>query len=189
MKKKSKTLSQTLMLTLLLSIFSIFSFGISAKAWSGVSSSLVPNPASEFCDKVAKGEVLIYQSLNDNSGETGYCKIGDALIEEWSLFYATDGGEKSKAIDFYFNPKPLALPHSINNMSMPNPASYYCHQLGGDLVLVSDKNDGPLGGGQIGVCRFDDRSMMEEWTLFRAYNHPSNKNFTDFLKSYHWPKI
>ena len=53
------------------------------------------------------------------------------------------------------SPEPIA--------GMPNPASVYCEQEGGKLVIRQDAT-----GGQYGVCVFSDGSECEEWAFLRG---------------------
>jgi putative hemolysin len=60
----------------------------------------------------------------------------------------------------------LALPAVAGTSSgagCGNPASVYCNQVGGQSFVVLDAD-----GGQRGLCRLTDDSVIEEWTLFRG---------------------
>lgn len=46
---------------------------------------------------------------------------------------------------------------------MPNPASVHCRDQGGILELRQQ-----AGGGVIGMCRFPDGRVCEEWAFFRS---------------------
>jgi inhibitor of cysteine peptidase len=46
---------------------------------------------------------------------------------------------------------------------MPNPASVYCGQAGGNLEIRTDAT-----GGQYGMCAFKNGTSCEEWALFRG---------------------
>ena len=46
---------------------------------------------------------------------------------------------------------------------MPNPASVHCRDQGGSLELRQQ-----AGGGVIGMCRFPDGRVCEEWAFFRS---------------------
>jgi len=48
------------------------------------------------------------------------------------------------------------------SVGMPNPASVFCQENGGTLVLQT-RGD----GGQYGVCLFEDNLQCEEWAMFR----------------------
>ncbi|AKQ55858.1 putative hemolysin [Bordetella hinzii] len=50
-------------------------------------------------------------------------------------------------------------------IGMPNPASAYCIERGGRLVI----EDRPAG--QIGICTLPDGTRIEEWELYRR-DHP-----------------
>lgn len=47
------------------------------------------------------------------------------------------------------------------SVGMANPASVYCTDKGGTLVIKD------TGKGQIGICRLPDGSQIEEWELYR----------------------
>ena len=47
---------------------------------------------------------------------------------------------------------------------LANPASVYCEENEGSLEIIDD----PEGGGQYGICFFDDGSFCEEWQFFRG---------------------
>jgi putative hemolysin len=53
---------------------------------------------------------------------------------------------------------------------LPNPASVYCEQNGGNLEIRQDS-----AGGQYGVCVFPDGSECDEWAYFRGECSPGNK--------------
>jgi putative hemolysin len=48
-------------------------------------------------------------------------------------------------------------------VGLPNPASVYCEQQGGTL-LMQTRGD----GGQYGVCLFTDNLQCEEWAMYRG---------------------
>jgi hypothetical protein len=52
---------------------------------------------------------------------------------------------------------------------MPNPASVYCEEKGGQLEIREDDS-----GGQTGYCVFEDGSECEEWTYFRGECQPGD---------------
>jgi putative hemolysin len=52
---------------------------------------------------------------------------------------------------------------------MPNPASVYCEQNGGDLELRQDAS-----GGVAGICVFPDGSECDEWAYFRSECKPGD---------------
>jgi putative hemolysin len=53
--------------------------------------------------------------------------------------------------------------------NLPNPASVYCEQNGGQLDLRQDS-----AGGVMGVCVFADGSECDEWAYFRGECQPGN---------------
>jgi putative hemolysin len=58
-------------------------------------------------------------------------------------------------------PQPAATPQPAGQIA--NPASEYCVEQGGTL-LIQDRSD----GGQYGVCVFEDNRQCEEWAMFRG---------------------
>ena len=46
---------------------------------------------------------------------------------------------------------------------LPNPASVYCVESGGELEIRTDPS-----GGQVGICVFPDGTECEEWALYRG---------------------
>jgi len=107
----------------------------------------MPNPASVYC-KENGGKLEI---RDEDGGQIGYCIFDDGSeCEEWAFMRGTcePGG------------KPVG---------MPNPASVYCEEQGGDLDIRNEE------GGQTGYCIFDDGSECEEWTFFRGECGPGSK--------------
>ena len=56
-----------------------------------------------------------------------------------------------------------------NNVTIANPASKNCLDLGGNLFIVSGEE------GQYGLCVFNGKGICEEWSLFKG-----ECNITDF---------
>lgn len=52
---------------------------------------------------------------------------------------------------------------------IPNPASEHCVDEGGRLDIRED-----AGGGEYGVCMFDDGSECEEWAFHRGECRPGS---------------
>jgi putative hemolysin len=50
-----------------------------------------------------------------------------------------------------------------NAAQLPNPASQFCVENGGELSIEESGS-----GGQFGVCTFQDGKQCEEWALFRG---------------------
>jgi putative hemolysin len=51
-----------------------------------------------------------------------------------------------------------------------NPSSVYCRDQKGFGIAVDENG---FGGGQFGLCRLSDNSMIEEWTFFRQQSQES----------------
>jgi len=56
-----------------------------------------------------------------------------------------------------------------NESGLPNPASVYCTEQGGDLEIRTDAD-----GNQYGVCIFSDGSECDEWAFFRGECRPGD---------------
>ncbi len=107
----------------------------------------MPNPASVYCEEQG-GQLEI--RTDDVGGQYGVCIFDDGSeCEEW---------------DFY-NGK--CAPEDAEIVGMPNPASVYCEEQGGQLEIRSDAD-----GGQYGVCIFSDGSECDEWAFFRGECKP-----------------
>lgn len=126
----------------------------------------MPNPASVAC-KNKGGHTAIYRA---SEGEIGICVLDRALIEEWTFRKATTDGATTQATQAFLQHKPLMSPSPMaGRPAMPNPASVYCKQVHGESkILASD-------AGETGFCKFADRSMIEEWTLFSG---PTAEGYT-----------
>jgi putative hemolysin len=103
------------------------------------------NPASKFC--VDQG----YQSeiRDEAGGQVGYCLFPDGSeCEEWA-FYRGECAPSSES-----QPTPAQL---------ANPASENCVAVGGTWTI-----ENRVGGGQYGICLFEDNMQCEEWALLRG---------------------
>ena len=56
-------------------------------------------------------------------------------------------------------------PQITGSIGLANPASTYCINKGGKLVIAKDKE-----GNEFGVCHLPDGTQIEEWALFRRDN-------------------
>ena len=64
----------------------------------------------------------------------------------------------------------------------PTPAKAYCAYIGGQPTLTGYYARG-RDGGQIGLCRFEDGSFMEEWTLlYNAAGEPRGIDLTTVMR-------
>ncbi|OAN46076.1 hypothetical protein A6A03_01680 [Chloroflexus islandicus] len=66
-------------------------------------------------------------------------------------------------------PSPQRPPTATPVAGLANPASTYCIEQGGQLEIQSTE------GGQIGVCRFSDGTVCEEWAFFRGECRPGER--------------
>ncbi len=48
---------------------------------------------------------------------------------------------------------------------LPNPASVYCEEQGGEVVIVTADD-----GSQSGICRLPDGTEVDEWEYYREHN-------------------
>lgn len=62
-------------------------------------------------------------------------------------------------------------------IGMPNPASVFCIQQGGEVILKKDENNASYG-----MCKFKDGSEIEEWAYFRAHHKAENETQSTIKK-------
>jgi putative hemolysin len=62
-----------------------------------------------------------------------------------------------------------------NMPGMPNPASVFCQEQGGQLEIRTEN------GGEVGYCRFLDGSECEEWNFFKGDCLPASASVCSFL--------
>lgn len=59
-----------------------------------------------------------------------------------------------------------------SKIGMPNPASIYCADQGGELRIMKNTE------GEMGICFFEDGSHCEEWVYYRK-ECTKGENFTE----------
>lgn len=155
---------------LILSVFAFLSsLALSSAAQAGGSSSVGPaNPASLLCAKLG-GK---YASGFEPAGEHGLCQFGRAMIGEWTLWRHKNGIPQEAVQVFLLSQEMLGEYQPM----IPNPASVHCGKVGGQVLIVADRN-----GGQFGLCNFSDGSSIEEWTLFIGAADKANKQLVRAL--------
>jgi putative hemolysin len=67
-------------------------------------------------------------------------------------------------------PVETSVPEATGQVGLPNPASVYCEENGGQVDIRSDSD-----GNQYGVCVFPDGSECDEWAFFRGECSPSSQ--------------
>lgn len=137
-------------LTLVISGGSVHALGL-ANGEGGKESSGIPNPAAVYCKEKGGTSVM----LQSNQGELGFCEFDRGLIGQWTLLHNRQ--EQTEAARLFLQHPEIEV--SVNG----NPASIYCEKLNGKVEILKDQD-----GNEWGVCRFSDRSVIEEWTLFRG---------------------
>jgi putative hemolysin len=142
-------------LTMILSLTSVLGF---AKLTTKNNIQL-GNPASSFC--VKKDGVL--QLYSSQKGEVGICWFEQGGVEEWTLYqYLRGSHQKLKAIE-------LLLSHSHEKKSLDeDSAKKYCGLHGGQIEILSSKE---RPDSSITLCRLNDRSALESWTLYYGVSH------------------
>ena len=104
----------------------------------------IANPASVNC--IEKGGTL--EIMDTPAGQIGICTLPDGTeCEEWA---------------FYNGECPDQEASQQGNTQLANPASVYCENNGGKLMIV----DSPEG--QKGLCTLPDGTECEEWAYFRG---------------------
>ncbi len=62
---------------------------------------------------------------------------------------------------------PTPAPAATPGVGLPNPASVFCQEKGGQLKIARD-----AAGNESGLCLFPDGSQCEEWAFFRGECQP-----------------
>ena len=118
---------------------------------------------------------------SETGSDVRLCSFGRGIIGEETFSKV----KQSKAVAIFLNPPPAppipppaAAPSGGPRKipSAPNPSSRKCQQVGGHTVIVREP------AGDFSVCEFSDRSMIEEWTLFRGRSDDLNKLLTAALE-------
>ena len=146
----------------------LFLCSFSAAFAGATTSSGVPNPSSVFCNDSGG----TFELFTSTSGQSGYCRLDRALIEEWTFWRVVKQETPKMATRAYLDHVPFEQPYFI-----ANPASQYCVQVGGSLRIANS-----IKGDQVGLCEFSDRSEIEEWTLFRGPEDAGNVKLTQLLQ-------
>ena len=103
------------------------------------------NPASDYCVKQGGKSIIVKSS----KGDYGVCMLKDGTaMEEWEYYRQNNTPRNTEAAV----------------IGMPNPASAYCVEQGGESILVRSKK------GDFGVCRLKDGTAVEEWEYYRENN-------------------
>jgi putative hemolysin len=140
--------------------YAALSVSLAPVAMAGVG---LPNPASQLCVELG-GTLKPY--VQEDGGAVSLCVFQDdvylnGLIEEWTLFrYKKGDAAQSLAVKAYFDHVAYQAP---TQGPVGHPALRYCEQVGGTRLIITEAS-----GDQSGVCRFEDGSQLEEWTLFRG---------------------
>lgn len=116
-------------------------------------------PAENFCKEYG-GILKSFKTKDDTSIAT--CVMGVAKIELLTLYNA----KQTKAVEVFMTG---GIPSGSDGPHLGNPASIFCEVNGGESRVALDEN------GEFSYCQFTDKSMMEEWTLFKGLQSPDNE--------------
>lgn len=128
-----------MMRVLLLSLIMIFT------GFAGTTARADKDSWKQSCQK-AQG---IFSVLKQGSGELPVCFFGEAVVGAESLSEAQDEGAKIQSLDAYKKGRTASVRGGV------------CGAFDAELVTA---NDGK--GNVYNFCRFEDRSVMEETTLW-----------------------
>lgn len=137
----------------------------SAWAWGGGSSSVggdVPglqNPASIHCLDVGGKLEILY----GKDGQTGFCFLGRAAIEQWTLYRAQIQGPSQASNAFLRQTAPQG--------------EFSCQGFGGVVEVWRS----PDARRSVRACRFHDRSMIEVDTLKAGFEAPGYETLASRL--------
>jgi len=120
--------------------------------WEG---GMMPNPAAVYC--IFQGGKGIIYSLPE--GDAGYCNFSGMICDEWEYFRSNG----TKCVPFEEQSKG----NESNSSRLPNPASVYCEEQGGILIMHTDER------GTGGYCNISGK-ICEEWEYFRSNGSTCN---------------
>lgn len=144
----------------------------------GAERSSVPNPSASKCLDLG-GE---YIGFAGERGQFAMCSIDGAAVGAWTLYRATvEPRIAQMATDFFLSHPPVQWPGCsarVPCVGMPNPAAYYCGQLGGEYQTYLS-TDIYLS---VSVCEFADSSLIDAWVLLAGAE--SHRVLADLLAVY-----
>ena len=117
------------------------------------------NPASRLCAKL-DGHLEIYGGTD---GERGICWLGQAGVEEWTLYQYLRGSHKKLLVI-----ESLKKRGDQNLSRDKDSARKFCTNQGGELESFQSRERPDT---HILICEFKDGSSVESWTLFHGMNH------------------
>jgi len=164
-----KTIARSLGLSLLLAACAGPQAGGVAPALSGpgVYGSGAPDPAAVKCATLGGSAAQLLAARR----QLGLCRVEQALIDDWTLFWATTSHQLGEAARAFLARRP-ALPSPAGD-----PAASCCAAAGGRLLPVDDE-----AGRRRGVCRFEDDSLIGADTLLRGPEQEGNRRLAALLR-------
>jgi hypothetical protein len=114
----------------------------------------------------------VYEALNGQAGEEGYCSFDSSIISSWSLTLYFKN-ETQRAITLFLKPE-----IKISNAKLTEPLNpeTFCSQNNGQIQFFKNSL-----GHVYQICRFDDDSSIEAQTFFFGKDHRNNRRFTQIL--------
>lgn len=127
-----------------------------------------PNPAAVNCIHL---NGVNFITTDAYGGQSGYCRFGSAVIEDWTLFRKN------------LTPAPLAI-SSYLSMSAPyDTAAIACSSLQGTLLDLGTQPTAPSNTVGVQICQFSDGSSIGASTLALGPQDPSNTVLTNIFLS------
>ncbi len=141
-----------------------------------VSAFAIPNPASVFCVKQAKGTIEIVDGQN---GQNGICKFADGgIISEWTLYRAAKLQKRQTAVEKFkisSGAVPRVMPRPGHGV--PSPSKIICQRMDGVYVSYAR-----AGGDTVKLCEFSDGSSIGASTLMYGPKKETGKTLMSVLK-------
>ena len=142
--------------------------GATPAAWA------LPNPAAQFCVTVGGQQ----RTIVSQAGESALCDLDTGSIEAWTLFRYANGAA-SQAVQAYLDhPAPSTV--EANEANEGNEAgAAYCAQVAGTSVHQVARD-----GSAVALCHFEDRSVIEQQTLFAGPQGAGHARLNAVLEQY-----
>jgi putative hemolysin len=125
----------------------------------------VPDPAEAKCSALGG------DALGVARGQVRLCRVDQAVIDDWTLFWATTSHDVGAAGKAFLAHRPIGA------MIAGDPAASYCAAVGGTPLSLRDAS-GKAGG----ICKFDDDSIIDLQTLLRGPGEQGNLRLAALLR-------
>jgi len=142
-------------------------------------SSLASQPCSRFGADLKTLATTKFSSPDAKFIE--FCDFKNEWVAYDTLVMEVDGKLKTESLNGFLSTverKIVVYPDG----TFERPSLSFCLQLNGiDMTFFDEKDN------EVGVCVFPDGSIINDWTLFRGFEHARDASLEKFVRSYRAP--